>query len=111
MSAVASPHAAAPETCKHPAGVVAPVINRARCEGKADCVRVCPYDVFVIAKLGPAERHTLSLPARIKALVHGNLQAFAVHADHCHGCGLCVAACPEKAIELTRIVADDPPQR
>jgi NAD-dependent dihydropyrimidine dehydrogenase PreA subunit len=28
---------------------------------------------------------------------------FAVRADACHGCGLCVAACPEDAIRLARL--------
>jgi 4Fe-4S ferredoxin len=87
-------------SCTQPAGRVAPVIDRNRCEGKEDCVRVCPYDVFEIRKLGSEERAGLTLIGRLKAMAHGNRQAFAVHADQCHACGLCVAACPEKAIRL-----------
>jgi NAD-dependent dihydropyrimidine dehydrogenase PreA subunit len=26
-----------------------------------------------------------------------------VNADQCHGCGLCVAACPERALRLERV--------
>ncbi|HEY4184287.1 MAG TPA: ferredoxin family protein [Polyangia bacterium] len=26
-----------------------PVVDRARCEGKRDCVEVCPYGVFEVA--------------------------------------------------------------
>jgi 4Fe-4S ferredoxin len=89
--------------CKHDAGVFAPVINRDRCEGKEDCVRVCPYDVFEVRKLGDDDRKSLRMKSRFKAWVHGNRQAFAVNADQCHACGLCVAACPEKAIKLERV--------
>jgi NAD-dependent dihydropyrimidine dehydrogenase PreA subunit len=34
------------------------------------------------------------------------MQAFVEHPDACHGCGLCVQACPEKAIKLQK----QPPQ-
>jgi len=78
------------------------VIDAARCEGKADCLRVCPFDVFEIRKLSADERRALPLMAKIKVAVHGGKQAFAARADQCHACGLCVAACPEQAIRLSR---------
>ncbi|HEX4861862.1 MAG TPA: ferredoxin family protein [Rhizomicrobium sp.] len=92
-------------SCKQQAGTVAPVIDRNRCEGKEDCVRVCPYDVFEVRKLTQEERGGLSLLGRVKASFHGNRQAFAVRADQCHACGLCVAACPEHAIRLAKSAA------
>lgn len=87
------------EACKD-AGRVVPVINQNRCEAKADCVRVCPYDVFEIRVLTPGERRGLSWAGRIKTWAHGNRQAFPVRPDACHACGLCVTACPERAIRL-----------
>lgn len=89
------------DDCKEQ-GLLAPVIDRNRCEGKADCARVCPYDVFEIGVLPKAQRSELALGGRIKSFFHGWKQAFAVRADQCHACGLCVAACPEQAIGLAR---------
>jgi 4Fe-4S ferredoxin len=89
-------------TCKQPAGVVAPVIDATRCEGKADCLRVCPYNVFEIRSLTADERRALPLGARFKVWAHGGKQAFVSDGDACHACGLCVASCPEKAIRLSR---------
>ncbi len=89
--------------CKQPPGVVAPQIDRTRCEGKEDCVEVCPYDVFEIHILTKEQRSELPFFARLKASVHGNRQAFAVRAEACHACGLCVQACPERAIKLVKL--------
>jgi 4Fe-4S ferredoxin len=88
-----------PSNCKE-TGRVVPVIDKNRCEGKEDCVRVCPYDVFVVRKLTDEERSSLGIMARFKVFVHGGKQSFVVRPGDCHACGECVKACPEKAIEL-----------
>jgi NAD-dependent dihydropyrimidine dehydrogenase PreA subunit len=86
--------------CAPEAGRVAPKIDRSRCEAKSDCVQVCPYDVFEVRRLLPQEWQALSGLTRLKLLFDGRKQAFAVRAADCHACGLCVKACPEKAITL-----------
>src|SRR5476649_1218843 len=90
-------------SCRQEPGVVVPVVDSTRCEGKEDCVRVCPYDVFAVRKLTGEERSGLSLLTRLKVMAHGGKQAFVVNGDQCHSCGLCVAACPEHAIRLARV--------
>jgi len=93
----------AEKDCKQAPGMFMPVIDRNRCEGKEDCVKVCPYDVFTIGKVQPEQRKGLSLRGKLKGYAHRWQQAFATNADACHACGLCVAACPEKAITLSRV--------
>jgi 4Fe-4S ferredoxin len=87
--------------CKEEPGRFVPIVNAHRCEGKGDCVEVCPYDVF---EVGPLEEHVYrAMPAlvRLKQWVHGKQTAYTPREDQCQACGLCVVACPEKAIVLS----------
>lgn len=88
------------DDCKHEAGKLIPVINLNKCEGKEDCVEVCPYDVFEMQEIDDATHATLSFKGKLKTFFTGRKKAFAVNAASCHACGLCVTACPEKAIKL-----------
>lgn len=90
------------------AGKVAPIIDRNRCEGKADCVRVCPFDVFRIEVLSREQRSALTWRGRLKAWGHGGRQAMVVNGGDCHACQLCVAACPEQAIRLAPFAVHRP---
>lgn len=87
-------------SCKGEPGRVAPVVDRNKCEGKADCVGVCPYGVFEMGVLDSARRGELSLLGRLKGWAHGYRQAFVMKPSDCHACKLCVEACPEDALEL-----------
>jgi 4Fe-4S ferredoxin len=90
-----------PRSCKaEPTGQV-PVIDRNRCEAKEDCVVVCPFGVFEMRVLAADERVGVSLRGRLNLLVHRGRQAVVIAPDQCHACGLCVTACPERAIRLT----------
>ncbi len=88
--------------CDAAAGSVTPVVDPRRCEAKGDCVAVCPYNVFEVRALTPKELAALPFATRIKVRVHGGKQALVARGDACHACGLCVTACPERAIKLAK---------
>ncbi len=93
------------EKCLAPPGRWVPVVHRGRCEGKRDCVEVCPYDVFEVRRMEDADYAALGLLGKLKALAHGRRTAYTPRADLCQACGLCVVACPELAITLERVTA------
>lgn len=88
------------ESCRAAAGRWRPVVDRARCEGKHDCVEVCPYGVFEVRRMADSDFARLSLLGRLKSLAHRRQTAYTPAAEACQACGLCVVACPEKAISL-----------
>lgn len=98
---MSSPELPRPD-CKADPGTFVPVIDRSRCEGKEDCVRVCPFLVFTMGIVPKEQRAGLGLLGRLKGFAHGWRQSFATNADACRACGRCVAACPERAITLIR---------
>jgi 4Fe-4S ferredoxin len=91
------------EACKAPAGSWAPRIDHARCEGKRDCIEVCPHDVFEVRRIDDADWAALGWLARLKVFAHGYQTAYTPRADQCRACGLCVVACPEHAIEIAPV--------
>ena len=88
--------------CKQAPGVIVPAVNLKRCEGKGDCLVVCPEDVFEIRRIDDADYQSLGLLNKFKLRVHGMHVAYTPNADACRACGLCVTACPEHAITLVR---------
>src|ERR1700712_1230998 len=93
---------AASANCKQAPGVIVPVVNLKRCEGKGDCAVVCPEDVFLIRRIEPADYAHLGPLNKLKLRVHGLKVAYTPNEDACRACGLCVTACPERAITLAR---------
>ena len=88
--------------CKQMPGVIAPVVDLKRCEGKGDCLEVCPENVFEIRRIDELDYVSLDLLQRLKLRVHGMKVAYTPNANACRACGLCVTACPERAIKLAR---------
>lgn len=91
------------ETCRAAPGAFAPRVDLRRCEGKAACVAVCPYGVFEVRRIADADFAALPLLSRLRQMVHGRRVAYTPNAEACRACGLCVAACPERAIDLVRM--------
>jgi NAD-dependent dihydropyrimidine dehydrogenase PreA subunit len=90
------------EQCRAAPGTFEPRIDRAKCEGKRDCVDVCPYGVFEVRRMDDADFAALGFLAKMKSRAHRRQTAYTPGADRCQACGLCVVACPEDAITLTR---------
>jgi NAD-dependent dihydropyrimidine dehydrogenase PreA subunit len=89
--------------CKADAGEFAPVVDRAKCEGKAECVEVCPFHVFEVRRIEDSDFAGLGILAKLKSVAHGRKTAYTPLSFACQACGKCVTACPEKAIKLARV--------
>ena len=90
------------EQCRAAPGTYRPQIDRGKCEGKRDCVEVCPYDVFEVRRIDDGDFAALGFFAKMKSRAHKRQTAYTPKQDLCQSCGLCVVACPEKAITLVR---------
>jgi NAD-dependent dihydropyrimidine dehydrogenase PreA subunit len=94
---------AIPEECRSEAGTFAPVVDRGKCEGKADCVEVCPFHVFEVRRIDDPDFAKLGMLGKLKSMAHGRNTAYTPRAADCQACGKCITACPEKAIKLARV--------
>ncbi len=89
--------------CAQEPGYIAPFVDFKRCEGKGECVRVCPENVFQLRRIEAADDESMPLLNRFKLRLHGMNVAYTPNSEACRSCGLCVSACPEKAITLHRV--------
>jgi len=88
------------EDCRAEPGSYHITVDRNRCEGKGDCVEVCPYGVFAVGQIADADYARLSLLGKLKSRAHGKRTAHTPKLEACQACGLCVVACPEHALRL-----------
>lgn len=86
--------------CNAPSGTFVPVVDHARCEAKGDCVQVCPYDIFYVTRIDDADYRTLPWIGKLRVRIHRMQTAYTPRGDRCRACGLCIVACPQRAIDL-----------
>jgi len=94
---------AASTECRAEPREFGPVVDRGKCEGKAECVDVCPFNVFEVRRIDDADFARLGVFGKLKSMAHGRKTAYMPRASACQACGKCVEACPEKAIKLSRV--------
>jgi NAD-dependent dihydropyrimidine dehydrogenase PreA subunit len=94
------------EECHAETGAFVPVIDRAKCEGKSECVAVCPCEVFEVRRMDDGDFANLTVLGKLKSIAHGRKTAYTPNATECRACRLCVAACPERAIRLVAASPD-----
>ena len=90
------------QNCKEESGKLVPLIDLNKCEGKTPCVPICPYDVLEIREINDEQYRSLAFVGKLKTFFNGKKKAFVAQPNACHACGLCVSACPEKAIKLVK---------
>jgi NAD-dependent dihydropyrimidine dehydrogenase PreA subunit len=91
--------------CHETSGKLMPLVNFNNCGAKEDCVAVCPYDVFEMRPITVEDAANLNLKGKIKTFFNKN-KAYVAYPEDCYACGLCVQACPERAIKLTKYLED-----
>ena len=66
---------AIPNECT-PEARLEPVVDHGRCEGKRDCVEVCPYGVFEVRRIDEDDFRALSFFGRLKSVAYKRQTAY-----------------------------------
>jgi NAD-dependent dihydropyrimidine dehydrogenase PreA subunit len=90
------------EDCRAAPASYTIVVDRGKCEGKGDCVEVCPYRVFEVRRIDDADFAQLNILGKLKSRAHGRKTSYTPRIDACQACGMCIVACPEKALTLRK---------
>ncbi|SHK50206.1 4Fe-4S dicluster domain-containing protein [Reichenbachiella agariperforans] len=88
--------------CAESGGKLMPLVDFNSCGAKEDCVAICPYDVLEMRPISLEDKAALNLKGKIKTFFFKH-KAYITDPSLCHACGLCVQACPEKAVRLIKI--------
>ena len=83
---------------------VIPVVDLNRCNANGVCTHVCIQNVFRLRQISAEQFGQLSFMGKVKTIFSDNRKAFVEYPERCLNCGLCVSACPEKAIKLVTLV-------
>jgi len=74
---------AASTECRAEPGEFGPVVDRGKCEGKAECVDVCPFNVFEVRRIDDADFARLGVFGKLKSMAHGRKTAYMPRASAC----------------------------
>lgn len=85
-------------SCSETSGILTPVVNLNNCGGKEDCIPACPYNVLEMTTISEEDK----LKGKLKTFFKPK-KAYITNANLCYACGLCVKACPERAIKLIHL--------
>lgn len=80
-------------------GILFPIVDFNKCSGVGPCVPACPFEVFELKPISENDKKDLNWIGKLKTKFNDK-KAYVINSENCNACGLCVIACPEKAIKL-----------
>lgn len=90
--------------CDESVGKIMPVVNFNSCDAKKDFIAVCSNAVFEMRPITPKDKKALNFKGKLKTFFFIE-KAYLTDPVLCYPYGLCVPACPENIIRLTKALA------